>query len=394
VKRLFLTLPDPLPETLDGLAWRMPGGLPESGVGARPAADEIWLSLPPNRVLLSSLKLSRRAIGQLHGALGNAMEDQLMLDPASSHVALGKVLTGDLRPVAVVEAAWLEQALALCRRQSVEPAGAIPETLLWLAEAESTTWALRWNGQEGYARSGAAAGFALDDGSAEAPPLALRLALADARRKSQAPAAIALETEMEVDLAAWSQALDCPVHAETLHFDARAPAINLLQGPYAPRRHGWLAALAGGEHAGKYRVAAGLAIAALSLQVVGTVADWGRLSWENRKLRDEMRQVFQATFPKTQAIVDPVLQMQRQLSDLRRAHGDAEPGDFLHELAMTSGQVGGVAGLSYDGKRLTLDQPRATDLDGLRAALASHGYQMVAAGEGGARTVSIERSQP
>lgn len=403
VKRLFLSLPDPLPESLERIAWRLPGADPAHGeatVAAElPGADEIWLALPAGRVLLSDIKLSKRALRQLHGALGNVLEDRLMLDPANAHVALGKPQADDVHPVAVVEIAWLERLLELCRRHGIEPAGAIPETLLWRGEDIAGQWSARWNGHDGFVRGGPCAGFALDDGDADSPPLALQLALAEARRRGAVPGAIALESELSVDTAAWSRVLDCPVIPQTLQPDPHPPAINLLQGAYARRRGGWFAGIAGGADLGRdlggYRLAAGLAAAALGVHLLGTVADWARLSWENRQLRAEMTQVFKDTFPQTQAIVDPALQMRRQLADLRRERGFLAPGDFLHALNATAGQVGGVAGLNYTDGRLTLVQPAATDLDGLSAMLASQGYQLAAAGgEDGERQVVIERSQP
>jgi type II secretion system protein L len=410
VTRLFFSLPDPLPENLVNIVWRMPGAPVESGVADNatnlPAADERWLVLPASRVLLSSLTLSKRALRQLSGAanqsLGNALEDKLMLDPAQVHVALGKPLAGDVHPVAVIESAWLEQVLALCRQSGIEPFGAIPETLLWQGDAASGTWAARWRGHDGFVRSGPSAGFALDDGTREIPPLALQLALAEARRldamqQDAKPSAIVLETGVEVDVAAWSRSLGCPVLLQTLRADPQPPVLNLLQGPYASRRRGggWLAGFAGSpEHLGKYRLAGGLLAATLAVHVLGTLADWARLSYENRQLRSEMRQVFQEVFPQTQAIVDPTLQMQRQLADLRRARGFAEPGDYLHAVSAVAGQVGGVSAMRYENGRLTLLQPRATDLDGLRSALAGLGYQMNSAGEAGNRSVSLERMTP
>jgi general secretion pathway protein L len=396
LKRLFLTLPDPLPEGLTDIAWRMP---PDSGMAADvaqlPAADEIWLVVPASRVLLSALTLSKRALRQLNGALGNALEDKLMLDPAQVHVALGKPEAGDVHPVAVIEIAWLEQALALCRRHGIEPLGAAPETLLWEAEVEPGHWSACWRDHQGYVRTGGSAGFALDDGDSATPPLALQLALAEARRRNAAPLGIALEAEPAVDAEAWSRSLDCPVRLLTLRADARAPAINLLQGPYASRRGGgWLAEVVSSANLARYRLAAGIALAALGVHVLGSLADWARLAQESRQLRAEMRQVFQETFPETQAIVDPSLQMQRQLADLRRARGFLETGDFLHALGAVAGQVGGVEGLSYDNSRLTLEQPRATDLDGLRVALGAQGYRVSDAGEPGQRTISLERSLP
>jgi len=396
LKRLFLTVPDPLPEGLADIPWRMS---PDSGMAADvahlPEADEIWLVLPASRVLLSSLTVSRRALRQLNGALGNALEDRLMLDPAQVHVALGKPEPGDVHPVAVIEIAWLEQALALCRRQGIEPIGAVPEMLLCETEVEPGHWSARWRDHQGYVRTGVSAGFALDDGDSSTPPLALQLAVTEARRRNSAPLGIALEAEPPVDAEAWSRHLDCPVRLQTLRADERAPAINLLQGPYASRRGGgWLADLVSSANLARYRLAAGIALAALGVHVLGTLADWARLSHENRQLRAEMRQVFQETFPETRAIVDPSLQMRRQLADLRRARGILETGDFLHALGAVAGQVSGVDGLNYDNSRLTLEQPRATDLDGLRTALGAQGYRVSDAGEPGQRTISLERGQP
>lgn len=411
--RLFLTLPDPLPENLVDVAWRLPGAVTKNptaknstaathGVAATPAvlpaAAEIWLVLPASRVLLTSLALSRRALRQLRGALGNALEDQLMLDPALVHVALGKTQVDAVNPVAVVEIAWLEQALALCRQHGIEPYGAIPETLLWQGDgATAGQWSARWQGAAGFVRTGASAGFALDDGDAETPPLALQLALTEARRNGRSPECIALEAAVEVSAEAWSHKLGCPVQLQVLQADPLPPVLNLLQGAYAARRHGWVFDLAGNlnlsnKHLGKMKLVAGVLLAALGVHVLATLADWGRLANENKQLRGEMRQVFQAAFPQTRAIVDPTLQMQRQLADLRRAQGYAETGDFLHALNAVSTQVSGVAGMQYDNARLTLLQPRATDLDGLRSALQSQGYLLSTAGDPDNRTVSLERS--
>lgn len=409
--RLFISVPDPLPESLDGIAWRLLGArqpqtMQDTGLAASaadlPAADEIWLALPAGRVLLSSLTLPQRALRQLNGALGNALEDKLMLDPTLVHVAIGKPLTGDEHPVAVIETAWLEQVLALCRRHGIEPFGATSEALLWLGDA-AQAWSARWSGHQGFVRSGPSAGFALDDGNAQTPPLALQLAIAEARRQGAAPDALVVEAEaeVEVDAVAWSRRLDCPVQLHALRADPQAPGLNLLQGAYASRRRGssgWLAdnlaEFGRRQSLGRYRLAAVLVAAALAVHVLGTLGDWLRLSQENRQLRAEMRQVFQEVFPQTQAIVDPSLQMQRQLADLRRAHGYVESGDFLHALGAVAGQVGGVKELSYENNRLTLAQPLAADLDGLRNALAAQGYRMSSAGETGNQSVTLERGRP
>ncbi len=421
MKRLFITLPDPLPEKLDALSWHLHAPQAPQATSSHgeatcakelPAADETWLALPAARVLLSSLKISRRALRQLQGDLSNALEDQLMLDPSSVHIALGKPLANDIHPVAIVDKAWLEQALTLCRQHEIEAHGATPETLLWIDEDPANQWCIRWNGQRGFVRCGPCAGFALDDGNADTPPLALQLALAEAAKPNAvcppSPHAMVIETEMTLDVAAWSRNLNCPVRQHALRLDPHPPAINLLQGAYAANRRAGaggsalntlirLGTLLGGQpgspHRSKYRIAAGIAIAALGVHVLGTTAEWLQLSRQNQQLRDEMRQVYLETFPETQTIVDPILQMQRQLADLRRARGYAENGDFLHALAAIGSHSGStLGGLNYENGRLTLVQPGNLNPDMLRASLAAQGYQISSGSEAGNPTLTLQRS--
>lgn len=389
--RLYLSLSEPD----DSLRWHAPDGA--RGVAASaaelPPAREIWLVAPAHRVSLKELRLSRRAVRQLGGALINALEDRLLADPALVHAALGRPEAEDRHPLALLERAWLEQHLARCRQMGLEPAGMAPEPLLW-GEADGECWQARWDGVTGFVRTSRQGGFALDDGSVAEPPLALRLALAEAREQGVAPAALLLETDLAVDLAAWSARLDCPVRAGRLEPDPRPPLLNVLQGDYAPDSHAAWRRFFRPEDGGRYRLAAGLALAALAVHGIGVSADWARLSLENRELRGEMRRVFQETFPQTQAIVDPSLQMQRQWTDLRRARGEAGAQDFLPLLAAVSAHVGAPAGLRYETGRLVLEGPARLDREALAAALASRGYRHAISGEGAARRIEITPERP
>lgn len=387
VKRLWLTLPDPLPDGLERVTWfaaAQPDARGECAPAELPRAQEIWLALPAARVPLTELTLSPRALRQLRGSLAYALEDRLMLDPADAHVVLSKTARDDRHAAASVERAWLARALALCQAHGIRPAGAAPEPLVWRAAPDTggdgdDVWLSRWDGRGGFARTGGTAGFALDGGDRQTPPLALRLACDEARRQGHAPARLLLETagDAGVDAAAWERMLQCPVQPATLRVDAHVPAINLLQGEFAPRRALRL-------ELGRYRLAAALTLAALGVHVLGSALDWARLAWQERALRAEARQIFQATFPDAQAIVDPALQMRRQLMALRNQRGYARPGDLLHALDALGGGVRDVAGLNYAEGRLLLRQARVDDLAGLRARVERHGYRLEAEG-GGAR---------
>lgn len=397
MKRLWLTLPEPVPESLERVVWHAaaePDALGECSPAALPRAREIWLALPAARVPLTELALAPSALRQLRGALAYALEDRLMLDPADTHVALAITAQNGVRAAASIERAWLARVLALCRQHGIRLAGASPETLLWrakpdLAGSAHESWLARWDGRGGFARTGIAAGFSLDGGDRVTPPLALRLACDEARRQGHGPTRLLLETAADatVDCETWGRALQCAVTPTTLRVDAHVPAINMLQGEFAPRQALLL-------EMGRYRLAAGLAGVALGVHVLGGVLDWARLSWQERMLRAETLALFQDTFPDAQAIVDPALQMRRQLMALRAEHGYARPGDLLHALDALEGAARDAAGLRYSEGRLLLRQARVDDIQTLRTRVQQHGYHLEVSNSGHRHDLALQVARP
>ena len=397
MKRLWLTLPDPLPDSLERVAWfaaAQPDARGDCPPAELPRARELWLALPAARVPLTDLALSPGALRQVRGALAYALEDRLMLDPEDAHVALARPAPDGAHAAASVERDWLTRVLTLCQQHGLRLAGAAPEPLVWRAPDDAggdldTAWLARWDGQAGFARTGDTAGFALDGGDRLTPPLALRLACDEARRRGRAPARLLLETVAgaTVDTPAWGEALQCEVQPTTLCVDPRAPALNLLQGEFAPRR-------ALRQELGRYRFAVALALVALGVHVLGSILDWARLAWQERMLRAEARQVFLASFPDAQAIVDPALQMRRQLMALRAERGYVRPGDLLHALDALAGGARNATGLSYGDGRLVLRQARVDDLPALRARVAQRGYRIDVQGGGERPDLVVQLARP
>lgn len=381
------------------IAWLDPdnGARGAGPLATLPAARELWLALPSARVLLTEVALSRRALRRLGGALANALEDQLMADPAQVHavIADGTGASDGHTPVAAVDRAWLRALLERYAGLGLHPAGALPACLL--TRRPDDAWAVTWTTAGGDARTGANAGFGLDaDGDATTPPAALRLALADARRRGNPPARVVVDAGAEAfDAEAWTAALDLPVTAETLAIDPAVPTLNLLRGDFAPRGAG-ATRLRGLAH---YRLAAGLAAVALAAHVGASVLDWARLSAERKQLRADMTQTFRQVFPQA-AVVDPVLQMRRQLADLRRTRGLPDAGDFLPMLA-AAGLVDGIASqLDYENGRLSWRLGAAgaelgDTLERTRLTLAEQGYRLrVESDPQAGVTLILERATP
>ena len=82
---------------------------------------------------------------------------------------------------------------------------------------------------------------------------------------------------------------------------------------------------------------------------------------------------FKQTFPEAAAIVDPALQMRRNLADLQRARGIAESSDFLPLLAQVAPLLrqGHIQSLQYSQDQLVFDVllSDAAQLDDLRQQL-------------------------
>lgn len=376
MRRLYLMLPDPLPDRLEEVAWVMADGANGHGPpGHLPEAQECWLALPAARILLTELALERRALRRLSGRLAYALEERLLQEPESVHVALGPSQDGRTA-AAAVDRAWFAQALDLARSAGLPITGATPASLLWQpAQPEwASTWVCIWEGRCGHLRSGPCRGLALDGGSARVPPPALSLAVAAARAKGQAPTRLLLDAARpQPDHTAWAAALGIEVEAAPLKVGP--PVIDLLQGEFA-RRTGLQQVLS------RYRLALGLTLVTAATHLLATALHTLWLEADVVRLEAEMRTIFRSAFPETKAVVYPDLQMQRQLERLRAERGYLRPDDLLALLAVVAQAGPPAKRLDYSDGRLQLEFTRPPDLEALRAHIDPSVYRLVAQAEG------------
>ena len=287
-------------------------------------AERIQLVLPAAQVFLTRARVPQEARRRAGSALAFAVEEKTAGEPEANHVSwLGAV--GDKDVLAVVDkpglARWRE-ALDVAGIQNYE---VHCETLLlpWVAGQ----WSLAWNGREGFVRTGEFEGAATDCGSREIPPLSLRMMLDEAETHSAGPGSIALytiEPDAAPDVEAWTRALGIAVSlAGTWDWRRGAPDAGVS---LAQERQRWRA-LSG--VVARLRPAAWILGVALAIQTVALMIDWASLAHEQRTLRRQMESRFRAAFPDAVAVVDPVLQMRRKISEARHAAGQPDNGDFL-----------------------------------------------------------------
>ncbi|CAG4899999.1 type II secretion system protein GspL [Paraburkholderia gardini] len=100
-----------------------------------------------------------------------------------------------------------------------------------------------------------------------------------------------------------------------------------------------------------------LAVASLVVAIVGANVQWMMLARERDNINAQMTELLLNAFPKTTVVLDAPDQMSRQLQQLRVAAGELSPDDFLSiadRLARSLGSipVNGIAALDYHDRRL------------------------------------------
>lgn len=310
-------------------------GVPQrSGTGplsALPRDDAVEVILPALRVLHARLKLPKVGASTLRELLPFAVEDQLLADPAQVHAATGATLASGETVVAIVDRAWLEAGLGAIAAAGLRCTRAVCETAL--APAEPGCWHVRLGPSGAWLTEDDGHAVAFDAPSGPEAPFAVRIAAREALERGAPPKVIRVWADSRApapDAVAWKSALEVAVEVSTpppaLSGVARSDAIDLLTEGLAHRQ----------SRAATFRLPRNVwALAAMLLVLLGGLLafDVWRLERERRNLMAEQESLFRAAFPEAKTVVDPALQLRRNLDDLRRSRGEASASAFLAAAA-------------------------------------------------------------
>lgn len=315
------------------------GAVRETGIsslGPPPFTGACRLVIASELVLLDRVAAPAAQQRGLSSALRFLVEESAIPEPEQLHVVAAPAPVANALCVAVIDRQWLERMLGRLARGGLVAVSACPECLL--AELPPRAWTVVWNGDDSFARTGPAEGFALDSTNPGDPPVALRLALEQARNAAALPERIVVRVAPGValpDCARWSSQLGISVDPgpewRWAQVQAR-PGLELLQGEFAPRaaEQGWTRRL---------RRAAIIAGMLVLLATAGIATDWAVKASERRALLTEMEAVYRASFGANAVVVDPPLQMSRALASLRQQAGKPVAGDFLVLLASVADRL-------------------------------------------------------
>lgn len=360
-------------------AWVLAGDGGPAPVGHGPlaalprGAARVQLILPAAQVLLVRTRLPQAARRHAASVLAYVLEDALAGDPDAVQATwLGTAGGEDV--LAVLDKQGLSRWLEALQDAGIRSPEVHVETLLLPSVAGE--WSVAWDGREAIVRSGEFEGAATDCGDHATAPLALKLMLDAAARRTESPASLALYLSAAAalpDIEAWQRQLGVPIRsAGTWNWDSasREAGVAVAQRQAWPWRRWRLAPAA----RARLRPAAWIAGAALAIHALALLVDWTLLAAEQRGIRQSMALRFRDVFPDAVAVVDPVLQMRRKLTEARHAGGLADRTDFLpmiERIAAAAGHLptGAVRIVTYDAGRMTLELS-AVDAAGTRRLLA------------------------
>jgi general secretion pathway protein L len=347
----------------------------------------VRLVFDPRDVVLLSPQVPALTGSRLAQALPNVVEDALLQDASACAIVPGPSLGEGRRLVAVVDREWLEFTVGAFERRGVRVRAAWPAQLAlprseqaWSIGCVHGGLALRIGEHEGL---GWTAGED-PDFRAEAIVAALETALAGAMRPERLDA--------WVDDASWQGPLEraaarvgLPVRVSALPIPTQG-GVELLAGRAAAGRR-----MLAEFDARAWRLPAALAAACVFAGLAGLNLHWAQLAREKDALRGSLEATFRAAFPQAQVVVDPLLQMNRNVTALRARSGQQGPEDVVPLLArfaqaLGSSGVDALAAVEYrDGRLKVRFQPQRVDgraaREQLRDACARAGLKLQFDGE-------------
>ncbi len=314
---------------------------PVSGVGRGSLTEaasvaggcKIIVLVPGSDVLLAQVDVPSQNRQRIARAVPYVLEDRLGSEVEQLHFALGARGQDNKIGTAVVDRDLMSTWLELLRDAGLKPDVIAIETLA--LPIKPGTWFVLSEAGGATVRTGLQSGFAADNENLD---IMLSMAIAE------------LADDKPTNIHVIDNALGAAVLHETLNVDSilevsretyneeplillaqgfdEKTTINLLQGDYSFR-----------EQIGKmwrpWRPAIALLMAYVLLQGGMAAAEVSRLSREAESLQPQIEQIYRKAFPGTSKIVNPRVQMERNLSELRGTQGQA--GDGFLALLTNSG---------------------------------------------------------
>lgn len=351
-------------------------------------AAAVHLLVPSERVVLTQVVFTPNEKKMLRQTVPYTLEEELIEDVDKLHFALGGA-TENRVPVAVVDQQYLQELIHCVERNGAEVKIVIPE--LFLLPWQPGQWTLLIESGRMLVRYGKADGFAIDYkdtaialtslvGEQATVPNLITI-YADTELRGEIESAL---PDNLTDVVQWRDE-DYWTLLNQQWRNTEAVTINLLQGKFTrnlPWRKWWV----------QWRVAAILAVVALTVHVAVGELRLVKLKNENLALRTQIESVYREAVPKGR-MTDPEKQLRRLVGGAQGRRGEGFVA-LLDKVATALAQVPelDLQNLNYSEQqtelRLTLTLPTFNDVEKLRADIAAQGLtaELTGSDQNGAKT--------
>lgn len=355
---------------------------------ALPPLKSVTLVFDARDVTLLRAKVPPLSGARLRQALPNIVEDLLLQDAQQCAFAVGPKTGDGERLVAVIDRGWLELVVGAFERKGAKVAAAWPAQLALPVGASGAALAclndglalrlgpldgIGWNAADGQ-QARAEAIVALLQAAWSAAPEGER---SFAERELPEDGPDRRNLPFYVEGPAWQPAVmiaaakaGFAAEIRSLPLPMAAP-VDLLTGRRGSKAGRWFADIDWRA----WRLPGALAAAAVVVALLGLNLHWGMLARERDALRTAIEARYRQTFPEAQVVVDPVLQMERQVATMRARAGQSGPEDFVPLLTRFAQALGGQAadalsGVEYrDGRLRVRFQPGQFEARAVRDTL-------------------------
>ncbi|MDH5183117.1 MAG: type II secretion system protein GspL [Gammaproteobacteria bacterium] len=334
---------------------------------------QVVVIVPAKDMLCYRPVVPKTSLARLRQAVPYLLEDNLLGPLDEYHFALGQRDSGGHLPVTIFPFAMLQSWLSPFDAASIRPGVMVPDTLcLPLAEAQ---WSLYVDESGVRVRTSQYEGFFAEWENVE---LLMASLLADSKAVPERYVVYGEDIASYTDqLSVLKQQLasDDPESWQELSADlfqlchenyATLPPLNLLQGSLKPKAQF-------DRQLGRWRLAAGLLLGLLLLQLFSYTLSYWQLSRELGWLDEQIEMEIHNGFPEIKTIRQPLNQVNAALRQLRAQAGESQYHRLISAIGLASqAQNVNLQELNYRNQRMTisLQLPDLQSVNSYEQALA------------------------
>ena len=295
---------------------------------------QVWLIADARDVSLITAPVPPLSGKRLRQALPNIVEEYLLQDPTRCLIVLGPVLADGQRPIGVIDSHWVDTVLAAFKAAGIRVEALWPGQLVmpW----QPGQWSVLVSGDSMTVRTGEWSGSGWAAGEGADAHRETATGLLSGKLLGAAPERIEVwlgEHDWRTPMRAAAMPSDAKLAFSSVPVVRQAP-LDLLAG-----RNPGLREMVTRVDWRLWRGVGAMLAAILVACLLGLNLHWLQLGAEARGLQEAVRDRFRQAFPNA-VMVDPVLQMQRSIGELRLRSGRPGPNDFVPLLARFSQAIG------------------------------------------------------